>query len=69
MDVSSVAQRVVAGLMEHRSQRSAVSPGVPLEAEEDARWTRAVGVEPLVIAWPPAPPGATLLGDIFEGLD
>ncbi|MBP3036062.1 PIG-L family deacetylase [Arthrobacter sp. zg-ZUI100] len=69
VDVSAVAHRVVAGLMEHRTQRHVVSPGVPPEAEEDARWARTVGAEPLVMAWPPREPGAPVLGDVFEGLD
>ena len=69
VDVRSVAGRVVAGLMEHRTQRYAVSPGVPSDAQEDAGWTRTSGAEPLVIAWPPRPPGAPVLGDVFEGLD
>ena len=68
VDVSSVAHRVVAGLMEHRTQRHVVSPGVPRDAEEDAGWARAVGREPLVIAWPPVPVGAPLLRDVFEAL-
>lgn len=68
VDVSSVAERVVAGLMEHRTQRHVVSPGVPPDAEDDARWIRMVAAEPLVIAWPPREPGAPVLGDVFEGL-
>ena len=68
VDVSSVADRIVAGLLEHRTQRHVISPGVPPDAEEDARWTRMVGVEPLVQAWPPRQPGAPVLGDVFEGL-
>ncbi|UPO78476.1 PIG-L family deacetylase [Arthrobacter sp. Helios] len=68
VDVSTVAHRVVAGLMEHRTQRHVVSPGVPPGAEDDARWTHAVGTEALVIAWPPRPAGAAVLGDVFEGL-
>lgn len=68
VDVSAVADRIVAGLMQHKTQRHVISPGVPPDAEEDARWNRMVGVEPLVQAWPPRPPGAPVLGDVFEGL-
>lgn len=68
VDVGAVAHRVVAGLMEHRTQRHVVSPGVPLESEEDGRWNRMVRFEPLVIAWPPRPPDAPVLTDVFEGL-
>ncbi|MBF4994405.1 PIG-L family deacetylase [Arthrobacter gandavensis] len=68
VNVSAVADRVVAGLLQHRTQRHVISPGVPPDAEEDARWTRMVAVEPLVLAWPPRQPGAPVLGDVFEGL-
>ncbi|WP_170287702.1 hypothetical protein [Arthrobacter citreus] len=68
VDVSSVADRIVAGLLQHRTQRHVISPGVPPDAEEDSRWNRMVGVEPLVQAWPPRQPGAPVLGDVFEGL-
>ena len=69
VDVGSVAHRIVAGLMEHRTQRHVISPGVPPGSEQDAGWARTVSVEPLVIAWPPRRPGAAVLGDVFEGLD
>ena len=69
VDVGSVAHRIVAGLMEHRTQRHVLSPGVPPDANDDAGWARTVSVEPLVIAWPPRQPGQTVLGDVFEGLD
>ncbi|MDM7989456.1 PIG-L family deacetylase [Arthrobacter sp. zg-Y877] len=69
VDVHSVAHRVVAGLLEHRTQRHVVSPGVPPDVDEDARWGRTVATEMLAIAWPPQPAGAARLGDVFEGLD
>lgn len=68
VDVGSVAHRIVAGLMEHRTQRHVVSPGVPPDVEEDSRWGRSVSSEMLAVAWPPRQPGAALLSDVFEGL-
>ncbi|KAD3720587.1 PIG-L family deacetylase [Arthrobacter yangruifuii] len=69
VDVSGVAHRVVAGLLEHRTQRHVLSPGVPPDVDGDARWSRTVGSEMLAIAWPPRPPGAAVLGDVFEDLE
>ncbi len=65
VDTREVAGRIMAGLQQHRSQAH-----VLLDANRTVDdWQRAVGREPLVIAWPPRAPGAPLLADIFEGLD
>lgn len=60
VDTAAVADRVVAGLREHRSQRHVIFEG------PDERWPRLVSREYLVMAWPrrTGPP----LTDIFEGL-
>lgn len=63
VDTTQVAGRILAGLHEHRSQRPVLTyPG------GEAGWERIVGREPAVLAWPPRPPGAPLLTDLFEGL-
>lgn len=64
VDTSSVASRIVAGLNEHRSQRHVIYG----QDRSNEQWERSVGRESLVIAWPPAEPGAPLLSDVFEGL-
>lgn len=62
VDVSSVADRIVAGLREHRSQAHVIgAAGV-----SDRQWARSVGREHYVVAWPPGESGLT---DVFEGLD
>lgn len=64
VDTSSVRARVVAGLLEHRSQRD-----VLIEAGSSVRrWERVVSREPSVLAWPPRAAGEPLLTDLFEGL-
>ena len=65
VDCRPVADRKVAGLGEHRSQHHVMSDD-PSDIE---RWKRLVGREWWVLAWPERPPGAPMLGDIFEGLD
>lgn len=64
VDTSAVCSRVVAGLLEHRSQREVLmEPGTSVR-----RWERMVSREPSVIAWPPRAAGAPVLSDLFEGL-
>lgn len=64
VDTSSVADRVLAGLMEHRSQHH-----VLLELwQSQEGLKRAVGRESYVTAWPPREPGSPVLADVFEGL-
>ncbi len=64
VDVSSVANRIVAGLKEYRSQAHVMSD----PTMSDEAWVRTLGREHLVIAWPPTPAGSPLLHDVFEGL-
>ncbi|GAC1371837.1 MAG: PIG-L family deacetylase [Pseudarthrobacter sp.] len=64
VDTGLVAHRVVAGLVEHKSQRDVlVGPGM-----DERRWARMVSRESTVMAWPGRPPGGPLLTDLFEGL-
>ena len=65
VDTRSVADRVVAGLGEHRSQHH-VFIDDPTDTE---RWKRIVSREWWVIAWPPPAAGAPMLTDVFDGLD
>ncbi len=59
-----VADRVVAGLQQHRSQHHVI-----IDDPSDVRtWERIVGREWHVVAWPPRPPGAPTLRDVFDGL-
>lgn len=65
VDVSSVADRVIAGLRQHRSQQHViVESGV-----SDEEWARSASREHLVIAWPVVPTGGPRLASVFEGLD
>jgi len=66
VDCSSVAQRVVAGLRQHRSQLHVIQDAFPVDL---ARWERSVSREHSVIAWPARPDSAPTLTDVFEGLD
>ncbi|MGT2464075.1 PIG-L deacetylase family protein [Sinomonas atrocyanea] len=64
VDTRSVAERVVAGLAEHRSQRLSLFEH-PLARDA---WLAAASHEHFVQAWPPREPRRPLLTDIFEGL-
>ena len=59
VDVSGVADRITAGLREHRSQVHVMG------APEGVDWEHAVSREHYVVAWPP---GESWLTDVFEGL-
>jgi LmbE family N-acetylglucosaminyl deacetylase len=59
VDVSSVADRIIAGLREHRSQAHVIG------AAPDEVWAKSVSQEHYVVAWPPGESGLT---DVFEGL-
>jgi LmbE family N-acetylglucosaminyl deacetylase len=64
VDCAAVADRVVAGILEHRSQLHVMADD-PIDIP---RLRRIVSREWGVIAWPPRPPGAPVLTDILEGL-
>jgi LmbE family N-acetylglucosaminyl deacetylase len=63
VDTSSVADRVLAALHEHRTQVD------DFRAMSDDDWREAMSREWGVIAWPSREPGAPVLGDVFEGID
>jgi hypothetical protein len=64
VDCRSVSHRVVAGLRQHRSQHHVMSD----DPEDVERWQRVVSREWHVVAWPPRPPSAPILTDVFDGL-
>ncbi|MCB9424069.1 MAG: PIG-L family deacetylase [Actinobacteria bacterium] len=59
VDVSRVADRIIAGLREHRSQAHVIGTA------PDEVWATSVSMEHYVVAWPL---GETGLTDVFEGL-
>jgi len=63
VDTSSVADRVVAALEEHRTQANDIQ-----DMSEQER-AMMVSREHGVISWPPWAPGDPVLHDVFEGLD
>ena len=64
VDCRPVADRIVAGLLEHRSQLHVMAD----DPTDTARWARLVSREWSIVAWPPRPPGTPILADVFEGL-
>jgi hypothetical protein len=63
VDTSLVADRVVAGLLEHKSQRDVLlDPGIV-----ERRWARMASRESSVTAWPSRPPDSPLLTNLFQG--
>jgi LmbE family N-acetylglucosaminyl deacetylase len=64
VDTRAVADAVVAGLKAHSTQRHTLFD----PAGDDSEWRRYAKREFHVVAWPPRPPGAPVLGDVFEGL-
>lgn len=64
IDQSEVAHRVVAGLREHSSQHHVIFD----DPEDVDRWARILRRDWAVVAWPPRPPGAPMLRDVFEEL-
>jgi LmbE family N-acetylglucosaminyl deacetylase len=65
IDTSSVASRVLAGLLEHRSQRHVMFD----QDASDDDWKRVVSREFFVQAFPQRSSGEPVLHDIFEGID
>lgn len=63
VDCRTVADRIVAGLQQHRSQHHVMSDG----PEDTDRWMRVVSREWAVVAWPERTPSTPLLSDVFEG--
>lgn len=64
VDCRSVADRIVAGLREHRSQLHVMSD----DPDDTEQWTRRVSREWAVVVWPPRAPAAPVLTDVFDGL-
>lgn len=64
IDIRSVAKRVVAGLLEHRSQHHVIIDD-PTDVD---RWERIMSREWWTIAWPPRADGAPMLTDMFADL-
>ena len=64
VDCRPVADRIVAGLQEHRSQHHVMADD-PADSEG---WARLVSREWSIVAWPPRPAAAPMLTDVFEGL-
>lgn len=65
VDTRSVATHILAGLLEHRSQRHVIIDGTLTREQQ----LRVLGRESYVVAWPPRAAGAPLLADVFESLD
>lgn len=64
VDCRAVADRIGAGLREHRSQHHVMSDD-PDNAEQ---WDKRIKDEWHVVAWPTPEPGAPMLTDLFDGL-
>ena len=64
MDCRPVADRIVAGLREHKSQHHVMSD----DPDDIERWKRVTSRTWAVVAWPPSTPTTPTLTDIFEGL-
>lgn len=64
VDCSSVSDRIVAGLLEHRSQLHVMSD----DPDNVEQWQRRVSREWHVVAWPPGDRDGRMLTDVFEGL-
>jgi len=62
VDGSSLFERKLAALREHRTQ--AELQDLPMDL-----WPELLGTEAFIIAWPEREPGAPILRDVFAGLD
>lgn len=65
VDTRPVRSNVLAGILQHRSQRHVIL-GSTLTRDQQLR---VLGRESYVLAWPPRPLATPLLADIFERLD
>jgi LmbE family N-acetylglucosaminyl deacetylase len=64
VDTRSVADRIVAGLQEHKSQHHVMSD----DPNDTERWQRVNSRCWAVVRWPPRAPDALMLTDVFEDL-
>jgi LmbE family N-acetylglucosaminyl deacetylase len=65
VECRSVADRIVAGILEHRSQLHVMADD-PIDVR---RLRHIVSREWMVIAWPPSPAPTVMLTDVFDNLD
>ena len=64
MDCRGVADRVVAGLLEHKSQHHVILD----DPSETDRWEAVVRRLWFEVVWPARPAGSQMLSGVFEGL-
>jgi len=64
VDCRSVAQRIVAGILEHRSQLHVMAD----QPVDENRLRRIVSREWATVVWPPRSPDDPMLSDIFDAL-
>jgi LmbE family N-acetylglucosaminyl deacetylase len=64
VDCSTVVERVVAGILQHRSQLHVMAD----DPVDEHRLQRIVRHEWAAVSWPPREPGDPLLTDVFDGL-
>ncbi|GAA2722101.1 PIG-L deacetylase family protein [Cellulomonas aerilata] len=64
-DSRPFADRALAAIKEHRSQRQVIYD--PEGTDEE--WKKVLSRETWIIAWPPKAPGQPMLADVFEGLE
>ncbi|MDX6232781.1 MAG: N-acetylglucosamine malate deacetylase 2, partial [Nocardioidaceae bacterium] len=64
VDCRAVADRIGAGLREHRSQHHVMSD----DPDNSEQWDKRIKDEWHVVAWPTPEPGAPMLTDLFDGL-
>jgi LmbE family N-acetylglucosaminyl deacetylase len=63
VNTSPVVDRVLAAIAEHRTQAGG------MEDWSEGQLRRSLSREHGLVAWPPRPPGAPVLRDVFEGLE
>ena len=64
VDCDAVCKRIVAGILEHRSQLHVMAD----EPVDEYRLQRIVRREWATVAWPPRSPTGPVLTDVFEYL-